>query len=201
MYKLRKKCDGSKRGSGRKAGTKVYEEGRASKSRGQAGLLYRQTFPQTTLQQAQKIASALVDNFASDSGSPPDVALALGISPTSSGWPMLAGASIAYGLTDGGVNANVMKLTSLGRRLRSPEAEGQDVVARREAILMPRILPASSSRNIVAQNFRMRLSLRTYSSRLDSPQTEPKLRLKLSRRMGATPESFARLLYRSIHQS
>lgn len=97
-------------------------------------------FPQTTLQQAQKIASALVDNFAGDSGSPPDVALALGISPTSSGWPSLAGASIAYGLTEGGVNANVMKLTTLGRRLVAPEAEGEDVVARREAILKPRIL-------------------------------------------------------------
>jgi len=97
-------------------------------------------FPQATLQQAQRIASALVDNFAADSGSPPDVALALGISPTSSGWQTLAGASIAYGLSDGGVNANVMKLTSLGRRLVAPEAEGEDLVARREAILKPRIL-------------------------------------------------------------
>ena len=77
-------------------------------------------FPQTSLQQAQRIASALVDNFAGDSGSPPDVALALGISPTSSGWQTLAGASIAYGLSDGGVNASVMKLTSLGRRLVAP---------------------------------------------------------------------------------
>ncbi|HJX09633.1 MAG TPA: hypothetical protein VJ733_03935 [Candidatus Binatia bacterium] len=102
---------------------------------------FKQTdFPQTTLQQAQKIASALVDNFASDSGSPPDVALAIGISPTSSGWQSLAGASIAYGLTDGGINANVMKLTTLGRRLVAPEAEGEDIVARREAILKPRIL-------------------------------------------------------------
>lgn len=97
-------------------------------------------FPQATLQQAQRIASALVENFAGDSGSPPDVALALGISPTSSGWPTLAGASIAYGLSDGGVNASVMKLTSLGRRLVAPEAEGEDLTARREAILKPRIL-------------------------------------------------------------
>lgn len=97
-------------------------------------------FPQSTLQQAQRIASALVDNFASDSGSPPDVALALGISPTSSSWPALTGASIAYGLTDGGINANVIKLTSLGRRLVAPEAEGEDIIARREAILKPRIL-------------------------------------------------------------
>lgn len=97
-------------------------------------------FPQSTLQQAQRIASALVDNFAGDSGSPPDVALSLGISPTSSSWQTLSGASIAYGLTDGGVNANVIKLTSLGRRLVAPEAEGEDVIARREAILKPRIL-------------------------------------------------------------
>ncbi len=97
-------------------------------------------FPQSTLQQAQRISSAIVDNFAGDSGSPPDVALSLGISPTSSGWQALAGASIAYGLSDGGVNANVIKLTSLGRRLVAPEAEGEDVVARREAIMKPRIL-------------------------------------------------------------
>ena len=97
-------------------------------------------FPQTTLQQAQKIASALVDNFAGVSGSPPDIALALGISPTSSAWQALAGAPIAYGLTDGGVNANTIKLTSLGRKLVAPEQEGDDLVARREAILKPRIL-------------------------------------------------------------
>lgn len=97
-------------------------------------------FPQTTLQQAQKIASAIVDNFASVGGSPPDIALALGISPTSSAWPALAGASIAYGLTEGGVNANTIKLTQLGRKLVAPEEEGEDLVARREAILKPRIL-------------------------------------------------------------
>lgn len=97
-------------------------------------------FPQTTLQQALKIAATLIDNFAGDSGSPPDVALALGISPTSSVWQTVTGASIAYGLTDGGVNAHVIKLTSLGKRLVAPEEEGDDINARREAILKPRIL-------------------------------------------------------------
>jgi predicted nucleotide-binding protein len=96
-------------------------------------------FPQTNLQQAQKIASALVDNFAGKEGSPPDVALAIDISPTSSAWPALAGSSIAYGLTEGGVNADSIKLTQLGRRLVAPEEEGADIVARREAILKPRI--------------------------------------------------------------
>ena len=97
-------------------------------------------FPQVTLQQAQKIASELMDNFAGKEGSPPDIALAIGISPTSSAWPPLAGASIAYGLTDGGVNANAIKLTTLGRKLVAPEEEGDDLAARREAIMKPRIL-------------------------------------------------------------
>jgi hypothetical protein len=101
---------------------------------------FRQSdFPQTTLQQAQKIASALVDNFAGREGSPPDIALSIGISPTSSSWPALAGSSIAYGLTEGGVNANAIKLTPLGRKLVAPEEEGDDLAARREAIMKPRI--------------------------------------------------------------
>jgi predicted nucleotide-binding protein len=97
-------------------------------------------FPQTTLQQAQKVASALVDNFAGKDASPPDIALAIGVSPTSSAWPQLAGAAVAYGLTEGGVNANKIKLTGLGRRLVAPEEEGEDLAARRQAILNPRIL-------------------------------------------------------------
>src|SRR5262245_18545945 len=105
------------------------------------GVYFRQSdFPRVTLQQAQKLATALVDNFAADSASPPDVALAIGSSPSSSGWQYLAGASIAYGLTAGGVIADLMKLTPLGKRLVAPEEEGEDVVARREAILKPRIL-------------------------------------------------------------
>jgi predicted nucleotide-binding protein len=102
---------------------------------------YKQSdFPLTSLQQAQKIASAIVDNFAADGGSPPDVALALGISPTSSAWPALTGAAIAYGLIEGGWNAHIMKLTNLGKRLVAPEAEGEDLAARREAILKPKVL-------------------------------------------------------------
>jgi len=97
-------------------------------------------FPQTTLQQAQKIASALVDHFRGKEALPPDIALELGISPTSSAWPALTGSSIAYGLTEGGVNATVIKLTPLGSQLVAPEAEGEDLSARRLAIVKPRIL-------------------------------------------------------------
>jgi predicted nucleotide-binding protein len=97
-------------------------------------------FPAMPLQQAQKIASAIVDNFAGAGISPPDIALAINVSPTSSAWPALAGAAIAYGLTEGGVNAQTIQLTPLGKKLVAPEAEGEDIAARREAILRPRIL-------------------------------------------------------------
>jgi hypothetical protein len=97
-------------------------------------------FPLVSLQQAQKIAAAIVDNFAGEGGSPPDVALAIGISPTSSAWPSLAGASIAYGLTAGGVNASAMTITDLGKKLVAPEEEGADITARREAIMRPRLM-------------------------------------------------------------
>jgi hypothetical protein len=119
-----------------KHGVAGTQEGPASEKR----TYFKQAdFPQTTLQQAQKIASTLVDNFAGREGPPPDIALSIGISPTSSGWPALAGSSIAYGLTEGGVNANAIKLTALGRKLVAPEQEGDDLSARREAIAKPRI--------------------------------------------------------------
>ena len=113
----------------------------ASKTASSKRTYFKQAdFPQTDLQQAQKIASALVDNFAGTEGSPPDIALAIGISPTSSTWQLITGSAIAYGLSDGGVNANKIKLTALGRKLVAPENEGDDLTARREAIMKPRIL-------------------------------------------------------------
>jgi hypothetical protein len=96
-------------------------------------------FPQTTLQQAQKIPSALVDNFAGKEGSPPDIALSIGVSPTSNGWRDMAGSSVAYGLTEGGFNASAIRLTALGRATVAPENEGDDLAARRQAIMNPRI--------------------------------------------------------------
>lgn len=126
---------------------KAEKDSRTSKTKKAAAsekrIYFKQAdFPQSTLQQAQKIASALVDNFGAKEGSPPDIALAIGISPTSSAWPNLAGSSIAYGLTDGGVNAKTIKLTPLGRKLVAPEEEGDDLAARREAIMKPRISKA-----------------------------------------------------------
>jgi hypothetical protein len=126
------------------AKSKAVRRGRSSaKTAAEKRTYFKQAdFPQVTLQQAQRIASALNDNFAGKDAPPPDIALAIGVSPTSSAWPALAGASIAYGLTEGGTNANRITLTPLGRKLVAPEAEGEDIYARRQAILQPRIMLA-----------------------------------------------------------
>jgi hypothetical protein len=65
--------------------------------------------------------------------------MAVDISPTSSNWPDLCGASIAYGLTSGGYNAQNISLTELGRRVVAPTIEGDDLKAKVEASLLPEI--------------------------------------------------------------
>jgi predicted nucleotide-binding protein len=95
--------------------------------------------PNVSLEQAMKIAFALWENFAGKGAAPHNVAMALDLSPTSGGWRNLCGASIAYGLSEGGYNASAITLTELGRRLVAPTQEGDDEIARREAALKPRI--------------------------------------------------------------
>lgn len=95
--------------------------------------------PNLTLMQSCRIAQAIWDHYAGSGAAPHQVAMALDLSPTSGGWRNLCGASIAYGLTDGGYNANQITLTELGRRIVAPTKEGDDQIALREAALRPRI--------------------------------------------------------------
>lgn len=96
--------------------------------------------PAYSLDDALRIPNALSENYASSPTKPLNVAAALQMSPTSSAFKMLAGASIAYELTSGGYNAAEISLTDLGRRVTSPLEEGDDVVAKREALLKPRVV-------------------------------------------------------------
>lgn len=96
-------------------------------------------FPNLSLQQALRIAQGIWDNFAGKGAAPHSIAMALDLSPTSGGWRNLCGASIAYGLTEGGYNATQIKLTDLGRRIVAPTKEGDDTTALQEAALKPRI--------------------------------------------------------------
>ena len=117
-------------------------------------------FPLMPLDQALKVASALQDDFGGRSGPPHDVAFSLGVSPTSSSWRVLTGAAIAYGLTEGGYNADRIHLTPLGRRIVAPEEEGADLVAKVEAALRPKIIRqffekydrAKFPQDVIAQN-------------------------------------------------
>jgi predicted nucleotide-binding protein len=59
---------------------------------------------------------------------------------TTGNFRALCGASIAYGLTEGGYNAAQIALTPLGRRIVAPTDEGDDEVAMREACLIPQVV-------------------------------------------------------------
>ena len=61
------------------------------------------------------------------------------MSPTSGTFRDLCGASIGYGLTDGGPNASSISLTQLGQRVVAPLEEGEDVRALRDAVLTPTV--------------------------------------------------------------
>jgi len=96
--------------------------------------------PGFSLTQALRVAEAISDNFGKQPTRPLRVAQAMNMSPQSSRFRMLCGASVAYGLTEGGYNATEIGLTALGRRVVSPTREGDDQAAKREATLRPRVV-------------------------------------------------------------
>ncbi|MEZ5692392.1 MAG: nucleotide-binding protein [Altererythrobacter sp.] len=96
--------------------------------------------PAYSLDHALRVAEALVDNYASQPAKPLEVAAAMDMSPSSGPFRMLTGASIAYGLTEGGYNASEIALTDLGRRVTSPLIENDDLTAKREALLRPKVV-------------------------------------------------------------
>lgn len=95
--------------------------------------------PNIALKDALRIAEGIWENYAGKGTAPHHVAMALDLSPTSGGWRNLCGSSIAYGLTEGGYNANEITLTDLGKRVVAPTVEGDDLIALKEAALKPRV--------------------------------------------------------------
>jgi hypothetical protein len=71
---------------------------------------------------------------------PLQLAAALDMSPTSGPFRLLCGASIAYGLTEGGYNAQQISIQPLGKSIIKPLEEGDDILAKRESILKPRVV-------------------------------------------------------------
>ena len=111
-----------------------------SKEKGKRKRVNQTDFPQLSLEKALRIAQCIYDNFAGTSAAPHQIAMALDFAPTSGHWRNLCGTSIAYGLTEGGYNADEIILTSLGKKIVAPEEEGDEVIGKAESILQPRIM-------------------------------------------------------------
>lgn len=95
--------------------------------------------PSAALEEALRLPSALLDNYAGKSVSPLQLAKALNMAPNGSQIAVLSGAAIAFGLIEGGAQAAQITPTDLARRILRPKAEGEDQAAKREATLKPRI--------------------------------------------------------------
>ena len=95
--------------------------------------------PGATLEEALRIPKAIIDHYAGKATSPLYVAKALNIDPKGRQLKLLSGAASAFGLIDGGAQASSMVVTELARRILRPKVEGADMVAKREAVLLPRV--------------------------------------------------------------
>jgi len=87
--------------------------------------------PAYSIENALRVSFAIAENYGSHPSSPLEVASAMNILPKSSQFRMLSGSAIAYGLTDGGAQSTEIALTQLGKRITKPQAEGDDLAAKR----------------------------------------------------------------------
>jgi predicted nucleotide-binding protein len=102
--------------------------------------LMQEDVPGYSLIDALRVPQALLDNFAGEATPPLRVAMAMGLQPSSSGFRQMCGAAIAYGLTEGGCNAVSIKVEPLAKRIFRPLEDGDDMLAKRESLLRPRVI-------------------------------------------------------------
>lgn len=96
--------------------------------------------PAYSLSEALRVARAIFNNYGGDPTKPLHVAAAMELKPGSSQFKMLAGAAIAYGLTNGGPNAETIGLTDLAKQILRPLEEGAELSGKRAAFLKPRVI-------------------------------------------------------------
>ena len=96
--------------------------------------------PSHSLDDALRVATAISEQYGKKPTSPIDVASALDIMPAAGQFRSLAGAALAYGLTDGGPNVEFIGLTDLGMQIVSPTEEGDNLAGKREALMRPRVV-------------------------------------------------------------
>jgi predicted nucleotide-binding protein len=116
--------------------------------------------PSGSLDDALRIPQAILDHYAGKPTTPLHVAKALNVDPKGSQIRALSGAAIAFGLIEGGAQAASISVTDLARSILRPKEEGQDLAAKREAVLRPRVFGeflrkydgSPFPRNDIAQN-------------------------------------------------
>jgi len=95
--------------------------------------------PAASLDEALRFPQAILDHYAGKPTAPLQVAKALNVDPKGSQIRVLSGAAIAFGLIEGGAQAASISVTDLARRILRPKEENDDLAAKREAVLKPRI--------------------------------------------------------------
>jgi len=96
--------------------------------------------PIYSLEQALRVPRAIVENYNSKPSTPLKVAAAMKVQPSSGPFRMLSGSAIAYGLLDGGAQSGQIALTPLALRILKPKVDGDELAAKREAFLKPRVI-------------------------------------------------------------
>lgn len=123
--------------------------------------------PSYSLERAIRIPAAIGENYGYKPATPLQVAKALEVQPSTGPFRMLTGAAVAYGLTTGGYNAEIIAITPLGLRIVRPTADGDDTAAKREALLRPRVIReflqkydgASIPKDVIAHNVLMEMGV------------------------------------------
>lgn len=95
--------------------------------------------PSASLEEALRIPQAILDHYAGKPTAPLYVAKALNVDPNGRQLRLLSGASSAFGLIEGGAQAANISITDLAKRILRPKEEGADSLAKREAVLLPRV--------------------------------------------------------------
>jgi predicted nucleotide-binding protein len=100
----------------------------------------QQDVPSISLSKALRVAQAIGQQYGYKPVTPVQLAKALEMQTTSGPFRVITGASIAYGLTSGGAYADQIALEPLGLSVIRPTNEGDDVTAKRQALLKPRVI-------------------------------------------------------------
>jgi hypothetical protein len=102
--------------------------------------LFQEDVPSMSIDAALRVARAIGDEYAFRPTKPVNVAGAMGMTHTSGPFRAISGASAAYGITTGAAQGAEIGITPLGMRILQPTVDGDDIAAKREALLRPKIV-------------------------------------------------------------